>query len=70
MGLGNNFMEVMSMKNKWLGAIAAVLALGLAFAGPRDNSLVVGASQEPRVIGDFWAFVSSAAIASEIENFL
>ena len=60
------------MKN-WLrqiGILAAVVWMGLAFAGPRDNSLVVGASQEPRVLGDFWAFVTSQAIASEIENYL
>ncbi len=60
------------MKN-WLrqiGILAAVVLMGLAFAGPRDNSLVVGASQEPRVLGDFWAFVTSQAIASEIENYL
>ncbi len=58
---------------KRLGRVlAASLALsaGLALAGPRDNSLVVGASQEPRVLGDFWAFVTSQAIASEIENYL
>ncbi|WP_293172744.1 peptide ABC transporter substrate-binding protein [Oceanithermus sp.] len=58
------------MKRLQLLTLGLVAAVGLALAGPRDNSLVVGASQEPRVLGDFWAFVSSAAIASEIENFL
>ncbi len=60
------------MKNRLrqIGILAAVVWMGLAFAGPRDNSLVVGASQEPRVLGDFWAFVTSQAIASEIENYL
>ena len=58
------------MKRLQLLTLGLVAVVGLALAGPRDNSLVVGASQEPRVLGDFWAFVSSAAIASEIENFL
>jgi len=52
------------------GILAGVIALGLALAGPRDNSLVVGASQEPRVLGDFWNFITAQAIASEIEAYL
>ncbi len=28
-------------------AVLGITALGLALAGPQDNSLVVGASQEP-----------------------
>ena len=44
--------------------------LSLALAGPRDNSLVLAASREPPVLGDFWGFVRSGAVSSEIENFL
>jgi len=58
------------MKRVKLLTLGIAVVVGLALAGPRTNSLVIGASQEPRVLGDAWAFVSSAAIASEIENFL
>jgi peptide/nickel transport system substrate-binding protein len=45
--------------------------MGLALAGPQDNSLVIGASQEPRVLaGDFLSIISNQAIKSEIEGYL
>ena len=51
--------------------VLGVTALGLALAGPQDNSLVIGASQEPRVLaGDFLSVISNQAIKSEIENYL
>jgi peptide/nickel transport system substrate-binding protein len=31
-------------------AVLGITVLGLALAGPADNSLIVGASQEPRVL--------------------
>jgi len=44
---------------------------GIALAGPGDNSLIIGTSQEPRVLaGDFLSVISSQAIKSEIENYL
>ncbi len=58
---------IRTVRKTW---IAVALTLGLALAGPQDNSLVVGASQEPRVLGDFWNFITAQAIASEIENLL
>ncbi|GAB5603051.1 peptide ABC transporter substrate-binding protein [Thermus sp. FJN-A] len=52
-------------------AVLGITALGLALAGPQDNSLVVGASQEPRVLaGDFLSIISNQAIKSEIEGYL
>ncbi|MGC8904325.1 peptide ABC transporter substrate-binding protein [Thermus sp.] len=52
-------------------AVLGITALGLALAGPQDNSLVVGASQEPRVLaGDFLSVISNQAIKSEIEQYL
>ncbi len=49
-----------------------VLLLGsLALAGPEDNSLVIGTSQEPALLaGDFLDVVSNQAIKSEIELYL
>lgn len=45
--------------------------MGLALAGPQDNSLVIGASQEPRVLaGDFLSVISNQAIKSEVEQYL
>lgn len=32
-------------------ALGLTLVAGAALAGPADNSLVIGASQEPRVLG-------------------
>lgn len=53
---------------------AALLSLafgGLALAGPADNSLVIGASQEPTVLaGDFLSVISNQAIKAEVENYL
>ena len=52
-------------------AVLGITALGLALAGPQDNSLIIGASQEPRVLaGDFLSVISNQAIKSEIENYL
>lgn len=52
-------------------AVLGLTALGLALAGPQDNSLVVGTSQEPRVLaGDFLSIISNQAIKSEIEGYL
>ncbi|MBI1743964.1 peptide ABC transporter substrate-binding protein [Candidatus Acetothermia bacterium] len=40
-------------------------------ASPQDNSLVIGASQEPRVLaGDFLNVIQGQAIATEIEQYL
>jgi peptide/nickel transport system substrate-binding protein len=48
-----------------------VIMGGLALAGPEDNSLVIGAAQEPRVLaGDVVNVISNQAIKFEIENFL
>ena len=44
--------------------VLAVL-FGAAFAGPRDNSAVIGAAQEPVIIGDLLAVLGSQAIAAE-----
>jgi peptide/nickel transport system substrate-binding protein len=52
-------------------AVLGLTALGLALAGPQDNSLVIGASQEPRVLaGDFLSVISNQAIKAEIEGYL
>lgn len=52
-------------------AVLGLTALGLALAGPQDNSLVIGASQEPRVLaGDFLSVISNQAIKSEVEQYL
>ncbi|WP_022798601.1 peptide ABC transporter substrate-binding protein [Thermus islandicus] len=52
-------------------AVLGLTALGLALAGPQDNSLVIGASQEPRVLaGDFLSVISNQAIKTEIEQYL
>ena len=41
-------------------AVLGITVLGLALAGPADNSLIVGASQEPRVLaGDFLSVISN-----------
>lgn len=48
-----------------------LMVAGVALAGPGDNSLVIGASQEPSVLGgDFLNVISNQAIKSEIENYL
>ncbi|AEG34049.1 ABC-type transporter, periplasmic subunit [Thermus thermophilus SG0.5JP17-16] len=59
------------MRNLGKLAVLGITALGLALAGPQDNSLVIGASQEPRVLaGDFLNVISNQAIKSEIEQYL
>lgn len=51
--------------------LVTLTLLGLALAGPADNSLVIGTSQEPPVIGaDPHGVVATAAIATEIELYL
>jgi len=48
-----------------------LVGAGLAFAGPQDNTLVVGASQEPTVLGgDFLGIISNQSIKAEVENYL
>lgn len=55
---------------KKLFLLLFVLA-SFALAGPEDNSLVVGTSQEPAVLsGDFLDVISNQAIKSEIELYL
>ncbi|MCX7782122.1 MAG: peptide ABC transporter substrate-binding protein, partial [Meiothermus sp.] len=51
--------------------IALMVLSGLALAGPQDNSLIIGAAQEPRVLaGDVVNAISNQSIKFEIENFL
>lgn len=51
--------------------IALMVLGGLALAGPQDNSLIIGAAQEPRVLaGDVVNAISNQSIKLEIENFL
>ena len=59
------------MRNVGKLAVLGITALGLALAGPQDNSLVIGASQEPRVLaGDFLNVISNQSIKTEIEQYL
>lgn len=52
-------------------ALGLTLTASAALAGPADNSLVVGAGQEPRVLGgDFLNVISNQSIKVEIENYL
>lgn len=57
------------MKRSFLMVVLAVV-LGVAFAGPRDNSLVIGTSQEPTHLGDPLSSLGSQAIRSEVELYL
>lgn len=57
------------MNRSFLMVVLAVL-LGVAFAGPRDNSLVIGTSQEPTHLGDPLSSLGSQAIRSEVELYL
>jgi peptide/nickel transport system substrate-binding protein len=53
----------------WI-ALILILAVGIAWAGPGDNSLVIGTSQEPTVVGvDFGNLnaLGSQAIKSEVQ---
>ena len=52
---------------RFVTTLVLALALGFAFAGPQDNSLTVGTSQEPVVLGDLLNVLGSMAIASEVE---
>lgn len=63
------------LRNLMLCSIVLVLALSVyhpwALAGPQDNSLVVGTSQEPRLLaGDFLNVISNQAIKTEIQHYL
>ena len=65
----------LALKNLMLFSVVLIVALAVyhpwALAGPQDNSLVVGTSQEPRVIGgDFLSVISNQAIKAEIELYL
>ncbi len=60
----------MNRLNKF-AVLGLTLLAGAALAGPADNSLVVGTSQEPRVLGgDFLNVISNQSIKVEIENYL
>jgi peptide/nickel transport system substrate-binding protein len=48
-------------------SIVLAALVGIGFAGPQDNSLAIGASQEPVLLGDLLDIVGTQAIASEIE---
>lgn len=50
---------------RFVSVLFLALLVGFGFAGPRENSLVIGASQEPTVIGDLLATLGSQAIAAE-----
>lgn len=59
------------MKKPWLVAISFLVLLGAALAGPTDNSLLIGSSQEPRVLGgDFLLVISNQSIKGEVEDWL
>jgi peptide/nickel transport system substrate-binding protein len=54
-----------------LGSLALLVVLGLALAGPEDNSLIIGTSQEPVLLAsDPLNTVTSQAIKSEVELYL
>lgn len=51
--------------------LGVMLATGAALAGAGDNSLVIGASQEPTVLGgDFLNIISNQVIKAEVEQYL
>ncbi len=52
---------------RFVTTLVLALALGFAFAGPQDNSLTVGTSQEPVVLGDLLNVLGSMAIGTEVE---
>ena len=54
------------MKRSFLMVVLAIV-LGTAYAGPRDNSVIVGTSQEPTHLGDPLSSLGSQAIRSEVE---
>ncbi len=58
--------EVCSV-SRFIVSLFLSLVVGLTFAGPQDNSLVIGASQEPVLLGDLLDVVGTQAIASEVE---
>ncbi|AFZ66684.1 peptide ABC transporter substrate-binding protein [Deinococcus peraridilitoris] len=46
----------------------SALMLGVALAGPRQNNVIIGASQEPPAIQDYWS-TNNLAISSEINGY-
>ena len=55
----------------WSFTLLCVVFTTPVVASPQDNSLVIGASQEPRVLaGDFLNVIQGQAIATEIEQYL
>lgn len=59
------------MKRNALVALGLALVAGAALAGPSDNSLIIGASQEPKLLmGDFLNVVSNQVIKTEVEQYL
>ncbi len=50
-------------------AVLSLLMLGAAMAGPRQNNVIIGTSQEPPTIQDYWA-TNNLAISTEINGFL
>lgn len=50
--------------------IVLAALIGLGFAGPGDNSLVVGTSQEPTMIGDMLSSFSNQAVRTEMELYM
>lgn len=53
---------------KKLGVLS-VLLLGAALAGPRQNNVIIGTSQEPANILDYWS-TANQAISAEINGYM
>ena len=59
------------MRKTFICAFVALVLGGVALAGPEDNSLIIGASQEPAAFGgDFLDILGNQAIKSEVELYL
>ena len=59
------------MKRNSIAALGLALVTGAALAGPGDNSVIIGASQEPTVLGwDFLSVISNQAVKVELEQYL
>ncbi|MER3481887.1 MAG: diguanylate phosphodiesterase [Meiothermus sp.] len=59
------------MKRTTIAALGLALVTGAALAGPGDNSVVIGTSQEPTVLGgDFLSVISNQAVKAELEQYL
>jgi len=50
-------------------AALSILLLGAALAGPKQNNVIIGSSQEPANILDYWA-TANLSIASEINGYM